>query len=1282
MKRNQQQGVALVITLLLLTVITVIAVAFLAVTHRERASVTETLSSTDSEFAMSAALERAKAEIIGTILSSTNLFNTELRVSTTFPSFLSPSNSPAGVDFSRNPDPPDLNNINYDYDNGGGDFFAYTTPQWFNLYKTIGQNLFFDPRAPVFVNTNRGGKTGPLDYRYYLDLNRNGRFEKTGILPVIGPNGQVVLGDPNDPNNPGGALTKLFIGDPEWIGILQFPNLFHSHTNRFIARYAYMIMPAGKSLDLNYIGNQARLSLDMKPTPTTAASGYLRNQGFGSWELNLGAFLTDLNTNVWSGLVPGERYDYRPNDAAGNQGNGFSDAVGLLHYRYRRSQEAPSVPGVHRNLPTATMMFPNVPNLQQLFTNDLIDAYVNGPIAGFGFPSVSVDDSDEDPSLTWPGGEGKQHFFRPDDFFDRPSLDFPEFKARMQYASAQTSFYDRYTFYRMLTQLGTDSVPEKDVEQVTNTKGETETIVNKINLNYQNVGLDSFGNPAFNTNLVHWRPLDFFSNTAHILLRQEFAGYGVTNIPVFTNNSSRFGTNRTSYPILSPRVRQLLQIAANIYDATTNSPFPTIFSPIYEKRGNDIYISGFTEVTNTLPLTKPWRDLDDAADRAALQPNDNVYNIGLIVGARKGLPNFNEFKNYNYVQVSRKLEFIKTQPSQRPYTTNQQLSFTVSNSCGVELWNSYTNALTNILVRTDVDNTYFLTNNNGPVKFASTTRSQFITNNNWLGRTFVVPPGTNETVLEPSSYISGLNPPFVPHSISKTNFDTNQRAFTNKWGLDLTNRVRCFMVDQKASPNRILDVVGLRFDTHFDISAELDKPIDPGVNDPGSLVWDRKAGVQNQILKSARSTATDRYWAEFGEGTYNQSSSDEFGAFIGLPRAGATVTATNKLVAQAPYVPVRRMYCTNSWQANDPLVHYTEEDLLDSRALKTNGVITVRSSDTNFSTLNLGRTIHGRYKPWGIVGSNEVSESDYPLSKDPKIKDSMVTQPDDWQFPAQKFPNIGWLGRVHRGTPWQTLNFKGFSNEVDHATWAKHVGAAYMAENHPTNDWRLVDLFTVAIHPNATKGQLSINQTNLAGWSAVLSGIGITTLEEDSSKKVTRENRFLEPSANMNPAKGDAVFKIVKAINDQRARMPMKQFLRLSDFISTPELTAFSPLLNEPFITKNSVDSKKTMLTDLDYERIPDEILSLVKVGDVRFVVYAYGQSLKPAPNLPDYPSIVTTGPYAGMCINYQITGETAARAVIRVDFERVLDPTNPDYLKLDYRRPHAVVESFNVLTP
>jgi hypothetical protein len=268
---------------------------------------------------------------------------------------------------------------------------------------------------------------------------------------------------------------------------------------------------------------------------------------------------------------------------------------------------------------------------------------------------------------------------------------------------------------------------------------------------------------------------------------------------------------------------------------------------------------------------------------------------------------------------------------------------------------------------------------------------------------------------------------------------------------------------------------------------------------------------------------------------------------------------------------------------------------------------------------------------------------------------------------------------VHRGTPWQTINFKGFAQEGNFDDWKKQARLAYMPETHPTNDWRLVDLFTAALHPSATRGQLSINQTNLAAWSAVLSGIGVTSLGEDQDQNPFRTNLLVEPFAN-----GSPIPAIIAGIGRRKASTPLKQFFRLSEFVSTPELTSKSPYLLPPVIPQSAASpyAQKRFLTDLDYERIPDDILSLVKVGDVRFVVYAYGQSLKPAPNLPDYPSIVTTGPHAGMCINYQITGETAARAVIRVDFDRIMDPASPFYLKPDYRRPHAVVESFNVLTP
>jgi len=102
-----------------------------------------------------------------------------------------------------------------------------------------------------------------------------------------------------------------------------------------------------------------------------------------------------------------------------------------------------------------------------------------------------------------------------------------------------------------------------------------------------------------------------------------------------------------------------------------------------------------------------------------------------------------------------------------------------------------------------------------------------------------------------------------------------------------------------------------------------------------------------------------------------------------------------------------------------------------------------------------------------------------------------------------------------------------------------------------------------------------------------------------------------------------------------------------------------------PFLNERGaftwVGNKSGGMTDAEYERIPQQIMSLLKVGDARFVVYCWGQSLKPADR-----SIVTSGPFFGICTNYQITGEMFTRAVVRVDGTA--------------SRPKPVIETFNIL--
>ena len=58
---------------------------------------------------------------------------------------------------------------------------------------------------------------------------------------------------------------------------------------------------------------------------------YLRDQGFGTYEENLAAFIHDLNTNQW----PAASYAYHGTNvpAVANSGNAFDDARQLLYYR-------------------------------------------------------------------------------------------------------------------------------------------------------------------------------------------------------------------------------------------------------------------------------------------------------------------------------------------------------------------------------------------------------------------------------------------------------------------------------------------------------------------------------------------------------------------------------------------------------------------------------------------------------------------------------------------------------------------------------------------------------------------------------------------------------------------------------------------------------------------------------------------------------------------------------------------------------------------------------------
>ena len=78
----------------------------------------------------------------------------------------------------------------------------------------------------------------------------------------------------------------------------------------------------------------------------------------------------------------------------------------------------------------------------------------------------------------YPGADNLNHYFTHQDLFD-PAKTSAQFVGRISQASTNVSSYDRYTYYRMLSQLGTDSAPE----------------TGKLNLNYANLDANADKSP-------------------------------------------------------------------------------------------------------------------------------------------------------------------------------------------------------------------------------------------------------------------------------------------------------------------------------------------------------------------------------------------------------------------------------------------------------------------------------------------------------------------------------------------------------------------------------------------------------------------------------------------------------------------------------------------------------------------------------------------------------------------------------------------------------------------
>ena len=1313
--RNSERGIALIITLILLSVTLVMALAFMAISSREHGAVRTSTDAATARLGADSALANAEARIISSILSTTNPYNFGLIVSTNYPPYA-------------------FNNL--------ADF----------------TNLLISPRAPVFVSIPAGNqKPAGYDFRFYLDLNRNGRFDSNGIVANMDNTGAT------------NGTYSFQVGDPEWIGVLERPDAPYGPDNQFVARYAFIALPAGNALDVNAIHNQTLIpQLNYPANPMNSGDdSYFRNQGVGSWEINLAAFLTDLNTNEWDPTA--DPYSYQewmqPNQV--NRGRGFEDAFTLLSYRYANNYNS-----------LASVQYLYGANGTNAFGFDGIDGYSDGPL------QTSIDTNEDvffvnndNPTLPWAGANNTNHFFTPDDMLD-PAKTF-SFSTNLIntgtnfFGGATNSTYDSYTFYRLLSQLGTESAPESG----------------KMNLNYDNLDPGSNGVLTFNgtpsaTNFVPWTPLGFFTNAADRLLRAYTANWINQNFRAFTNTFGASTTNAFgigNIPVYvngqftyTPAVNRLLQLAANIYDATASNrtnngslDYPDVFRPLFSRdakgTGTNIYITGYTNVVSFTdgmndPQLLPVVDIPTFSASQGVITNlaYNIYGVPWIIGAKKGFPNFNEFSMENNLAVTRRLQLTRmtnNSPSVPPTITgtNQMYLMSLNSSIGVELWNSYAASYPGTIVIGLSESASLLITNDDPLFNAHPGIAQpitFYTNNfnapyvinSWPGTglgyggnpnassfvitTFTGPTLTNAVYRSP--YASGATLPnvFLAPCLIPTNyfgflgapllFETNSAKGFHfpQFGVVMTNRLQVFMLDYTNGVYRVVDYVHFAGpDSAYNVNANL-ADINITVNGQQNVgVWDTNIyttsgtpiasglthGIVNQVAisKSGSPPEADGLWQADPQAVPQNGTAAQQQAFFQafFLKGNHYGTTTNlQLSVQAPYSPTRYIVQYITWQANDPLVHYLASDIAQPPANTTTmpkpGLNHSSDSAQTFSpltSLNLGR-LNDRYTPWG---GNPTLTVEQRAQVDPNAyntaeRDPMAVNSDSWDFPTNKLPTVGWLGRVHRGTPWQTVYLKSTdltSVNGGPATWQTWTGDGnqFDAVNAaPVQDHLLFDLFTTAFNDNATRGQLSVNvaanlndpESGLAAWSALFSGVVVLT-NNPFTGIVTATN--IQPAGVYDPAQPPPVVRILQGIN--AARRNKKDgvngaFEHIGDILRAPQLTEQSPFINT---SAKDVNGNPIFPNDEVMEWLPQQTMSLLRLGTPRYVIYSWGQTLKPATG-----GIVTAGGnFFGMVTNYQVVSEFATRAVVH------FNSTETNILGTNsVINNRAVIEQFNVLPP
>jgi len=796
--------------------------------------------------------------------------------------------------------------------------------------------------------------------------------------------------------------------------------------------------------------------------------------------------------------------------------------------------------------------------------------------------------------------------------------------------------------------------------------------------------------PLFDTST----PISFFTNVASRLLSSEL-NVNLSQLQIYPTNQ------------YTPAVHRLLQVTANILDAQNTNFYPSVFRPLFSvDASNNVFIIGYQQVSNVsgtadpqLAPPYPVSELVDFGGNPSPTADGNgpvnVYGVPWVIGAKQGLPNFNQLSLVSAAQITRKLEVTRSSlnPRTASYSTNQMYLMGISNSLGISFWNSYNTAYPRPLTVFASD-TLSTTLNNAQYTWTEVTNlvaSEFVSSwpgSQWSG----VPPSATPQ----SAAFLPFNWACVFQSPMAYNFNSGRFDPTFQWQttwpplpplpqfeLSVTNYLQAFILDG----SNVVDYVQLCSPS---VSGGLNQALaDPNYPAGNGIhyQWSTNAyfpgaptpwGVINQLVVSGNPTlapAAGGQWsaASTPMGVFSPQAEAAFfnGFFASSFQFNGQTYVNLDMVMQAPYTPSRTVYVACLLQANDPLVHYLASDLNSqagalsiwgSRESLENSVWS-RSDDPVDQPLPIAplSPVGGRLQPWGKRGQMAllgvaVDANLYNLA----YKDPSVWGSDYWDFPTGQAWSLSWLGQVHRGTPWQTIYLKStnllaycenlgetFQN-IGTNTWAAWTAdlqqdpqsGQYLdaANSAPITDWQLVSLLAAMLNTNDLDTQFSVNNPNPNAWAAQLDGMtALTNLSWGViSNMIVPQLEAATISSNSAQAS-----IIVNAIQSTKAALPGQTFQGIGDILAVPQLTVQSPFLN---LTNPLPILQEYSISDQAYEIIPSQLLPLLRVDSIGTMTSTNGQlqvqfsgydahvyAIQLSPDLLNWTSISTNSPINGV---------------------------------------------------